>query len=87
MRAALSSSLLFYFRAQRNIFLGCASLPERGTAKEPAVFEVYSVADQKKSRKGKVALGFTEEQDCFALGEPDETWTEIDKPGETLSWA
>jgi hypothetical protein len=66
--------------------LGCASTPDSRIKKEQSLFDSYPVDVQSKIREGKVDLGFDESMVRLALGDPDETSTEIGESGETLSW-
>jgi hypothetical protein len=65
--------------------IACASTEKR-IEKQQALFDTYPADVQATIRSGKVALGFDEAMVQMALGEPDETSTEIRQDGEILTW-
>jgi hypothetical protein len=66
--------------------LACASTPDSRIKKEQSLFDSYPVDVQSNIRQGKVDLGFDETMVRLALGDPDETSTEVSDEGETLMW-
>lgn len=66
--------------------LSCASTPEKRIEENQTLFDSYSAEVQANLRLGKVDVGYDEDQVQMALGEPDETSTELAEDGETLIW-
>ena len=66
--------------------IACASTPASRIEENQALFDSYTEEVQSKLRSGRVELGYEMEMVRIALGEPDETSTEIDETGETLMW-
>ena len=66
---------------------GCASTPESRIEENQTLFDGYPPDVQDKIREGRVDVGFDEDMVRMALGDPDETSTEVDAEGETLRWA
>ena len=66
--------------------LACASTPEKRIEENQEVFDGYSAEIQANLREGKVDVGYDEAMVQMALGEPDETSTELAEDGETLIW-
>jgi hypothetical protein len=66
---------------------GCASTPESRIEENQTLFDGYPPDVQEKIRAGKVDIGFDEDMVRMALGDPDETSTDLDADGETLRWA
>jgi hypothetical protein len=69
------------------LMLACASTPADRIEDQQALFDTYPSDVQQKIREGLVAPGFDEAMVRMALGDPDETSTEVDESGETLRWA
>jgi hypothetical protein len=65
---------------------GCASTPDSRIEEKRTLFDTYSEDVKSNLRLGKVAVGYDPEMVRIALGEPDETSTEISEAGETLMW-
>ena len=66
--------------------LACASTPDSRIKKKQDLFDRYPAEVQANIRMGKVEPGYDEEMTRLALGEPDETSTELREDGETLMW-
>jgi len=66
--------------------LACASTPDSRIKQEQSLFDSYPVDVQSMIREGKVDLGYDENMVRLALGDPDETSTEVAEEGETLMW-
>jgi hypothetical protein len=66
--------------------LACASTPDKRIAKQQSLFDSYPADVQATIRSGKVALGYDQDMVRMALGEPDETSTELTPQGEILTW-
>jgi hypothetical protein len=64
----------------------CASTPDSRISKKQSLFDTYPEEVQTNLRMGKVEVGYDEEMVRLALGEPDETSSEIDDTGETIVW-
>ena len=68
------------------IALACASTPASRIKEEQALFDSFPAAARSKVREGKIELGYDQDMVRLALGEPDETSTEVGDNGETLMW-
>jgi hypothetical protein len=79
-------SLLGGLAALVLLSLACASTPEKRIEEQQALFDSYPADVQATIRSGKVALGYDEDMVRMALGEPDETSTELRQDGEILTW-
>ncbi len=66
--------------------LACASTPAKRIEENQSLFDGYSAEIQANLRVGKVDVGYDEEMVHMALGEPDQTSTELAEDGETLFW-
>jgi hypothetical protein len=66
--------------------LACASTPASRIKEDQALFDSFPAAARSKIREGKIELGYDQDMVRLALGEPDDTSTEIGENGETLMW-
>jgi hypothetical protein len=66
--------------------LACASTPDSRIKKQQSLFDGYARDVQVNLRMGKVDLGYDQDMVRIALGDPDETSTEVGEDGETLMW-
>jgi hypothetical protein len=66
--------------------LACASTPASRIKQDQALFDSFPAAARSKIREGKIELGYGQDMVRLALGEPDETSTEVGESGETLMW-
>ena len=86
MTRPFSARLHWILLALFALSIACASTPASRIKKQQALFDSYPAEVQANIRMGKVAPGYDQEMTRLALGEPDETSTEVREDGETLMW-
>ena len=73
--------------ALTTVVVACASTPESRIEENQEKFDRYPAETQAILRSGKVDIGYDQDMVRIALGDPDETSTEISDEGEMLIWA
>lgn len=81
-----SSVRLLVLGVLGGVALACASTPGDRIEKQQALFDSYPPDVQQNLRNGIVAPGYDEAMVRIALGDPDETFTELSPAGETVHW-